>query len=246
MKRLEKLPQYIDDSRQKLRQPVKLFIEHELETLSRLPSFFNQIKSVSFDHLPPTPQRQLHRLIENVQNALQKYEDWLIIDVLPECHQGWPIGEEVLRGLLAKRGISESPATLLRHAEDEVERCRERLKDLGRTIKRKALIEDLRDGFKQQHPDNIDGCCASCATRSASSSSSSTARSSRRCRTTSSSSSSRRRPSCATTTRCTSTSPTASSSRRRPSARAITSSRPATATATSSRSTTPRPRRSGP
>jgi uncharacterized protein (DUF885 family) len=157
MKRLERLPKYIDESRQKLLRPTKLFVEHELETLSRLPAFFNHVKDLARDHLPPTPQRQLHRLLENVQNALQRYEDWLIIDILPDCRNEWWIGEEMYRKLLAKRGVTAAPATLIKAAEEEVERLRERLKEIGRSIKRKVMLEDVRDLIKAQHPDNFDG-----------------------------------------------------------------------------------------
>ena len=160
MKRLEHMPKYIDDSRQKLVRPVKLFVEHELETLSRLPAFFNHVKDVSRDHLPPTPQRQLHRLLEDVQTALQKYEDWLIIDVLGErqCEkERWWIGEELYRKLLVKRGITMVPGSILKWGEEEVERLRERLKEIGRTIKRKVMVEDVRDICKGLHPDNFEG-----------------------------------------------------------------------------------------
>ncbi len=157
MKRLDKLPKYIDESRQKLVRPTKLFVEHELETLSRLPAFFNHVKDIARDHLPPTPQRQLHRLLEAVQNALQRYEDWLIIDILPDCQMEWWIGEEKYKKLLAKRGITMAPSSLIKWGEEEVERLRERLKEIGRTIKRKVMIEDVRDLIKAQHPDNFDG-----------------------------------------------------------------------------------------
>jgi uncharacterized protein (DUF885 family) len=157
MKRLERMPKYIENTKSKLRKPVKLFIEIELETITRLPGFFNLLKDIGREHLPATPQRDLNRLIDQTQNALEKYSDWLIVDVLPDCREGFTIGEDRFRRLLKVRGIELSPLGLLQHAEEEIERLREKQKEVGRLLKRKASIEDVRDLLKQQHAENFDG-----------------------------------------------------------------------------------------
>lgn len=157
MKRLEKLPRYIDQSRSRLRAPVKLFVEIELETITRLPGFFNLLKDIGREHLPATPQRDLNRLIDQAQNALERYSDWLIVDVLPDCREEYALGEDRYRRLLQVRGVTESPASLAAHAEAEVERLRERQREVARAIRRKVPIEDVRDMLKQQHPDGFDG-----------------------------------------------------------------------------------------
>src|SRR5262245_740145 len=157
MKRLDRMPKYIEQSRSKLRKPVKLFVEIELESITRLPGFFNLIKDIGREHLPITPQRDLNRLIEHVQNVLQKYEDWLIVDVLPDCREEYAIGEDLHRRLLHVRGIEQAPGTLFTAAEEEIERIKERQKEVGRAIKRKVAIEDVRDLIKQQHSENFDG-----------------------------------------------------------------------------------------
>jgi uncharacterized protein (DUF885 family) len=157
MKRLEKMSKYIDQSRSRLRQPVKLFVEIELETITRLPGFFNLLKDIGREHLPVTPQRDLNRLIDQTQNALERYSDWLIVDVLPDCRETYAIGEDRYRKLLQVRGIDGSPAHFVAQAELEIARAKERQKEVARAIKRKVSIEDVRDMLKQQHPENFDG-----------------------------------------------------------------------------------------
>lgn len=157
MKRLEKLPRYIDQSRSRLRTPVKLFVEIELETITRLPGFFNLLKDIGREHLPATPQRDLNRLIDQAQNALERYSDWLIVDVLPDCREDYALGEERYRQLLQVRGVTEPPASLVAQAEAEMERLRERQREVARDIRRKVPLEDVRDMLKQQHPDSFDG-----------------------------------------------------------------------------------------
>jgi uncharacterized protein (DUF885 family) len=54
MKRLEALPKYVEQSKERLKRPVKFFVENELETLTRLPGFFNTLRDISREHLGPS------------------------------------------------------------------------------------------------------------------------------------------------------------------------------------------------
>ena len=156
-KRLEKMPKYIENSREKLRTPVKLFIEIELETITRLPGFFNLLKDISREHLSAGAQRDINKVIDQTQNALERYSDWLIVDVLPDCKEEHSIGEDTFRRLLKVRGVDVAPSGLLSQAETELARLRERQREVARAIKRKTPLEDIRDLIKQQHAENFDG-----------------------------------------------------------------------------------------
>ncbi len=157
MKRLERMPRYVDQSRSKLRAPTKMAVEIELETITRLPGFFNILKDISREHLPATPQRDMHRLIDQAQNSLERYSDWLIVDVLPDCREEYALGEDRFRRLLQVRGIDLSPAQIASAAEADILRLRERQREVAREIRRKLPLEDVRDMLKQQHPENFDG-----------------------------------------------------------------------------------------
>jgi uncharacterized protein (DUF885 family) len=157
MKRLEALPKYVEQSKERLKRPVKFFVENELETLTRLPGFFNTLRDISREHLGASMERAMHKLIESAQNSLERYSDWLIVDVLPECSEDWAIGEDLHRRWLAARGIELTSKELASLGESELARGADRLRELGRQIKRKSPIEDIRDLVKQQHPDAMDG-----------------------------------------------------------------------------------------
>lgn len=157
MKRMDKMPKYIDNSREKLKRPSKLFVEIELETITRLPAFFNLLKDIGREHMSVAVQRDLNRVIDATQNTLEKYSDWLIVDVLPDCKEDSATGEDVYKKLLHVRGVDVSPGHLASLAEDEIHKLQEKQKEIGRTIKRKVPLEDIRDLIKQQHTDTIDG-----------------------------------------------------------------------------------------
>ncbi len=155
-KRLDLLPKFVEQSRGRLKVPSKYYVENELETLTRLPGFFNTLRDISREHLSAAFERQMHKLIESAQNALEKYSDWLIVDILPECREEWAIGEDAFRKLVAARGFAESPSTIASRAESEMSRHVEKLKELARQVKRKTTWEDARDLLKQQHADGVD------------------------------------------------------------------------------------------
>ncbi len=157
MKRIAKLPAYIKQARFRMKTPVRQFIESELETLSRLPGFFNMIKDIGRDNMAISAERVVARAVDDVQTALDEYENWLIVDAKPFYRDDWQIGEEKLRKIFELRGIDEAPSTVLRNAEAEMGRLREKLREIGHTIKRKVLIEDIRDLLRQQHAETFDG-----------------------------------------------------------------------------------------
>lgn len=157
LKRLERMPRYIDQSRAKLRAPTKMAVEIELETITRLPGFFNALKDIGREHLSQAAQRDLNRLVDHAQNALERYSDWLIVDVLPDCREEFAVGEEVMDRLLRVRGVGLTAAQLSAAAEAEVTRLVERQREVAREIRRRAALEDVRDMIKQQHPENFEG-----------------------------------------------------------------------------------------
>lgn len=155
-RRLEAMPKYIKNTMTKLRAPVKIFVETELETLSRLPGFFNTVKNIARENILPTPFYKLSRAMEDVQVALEQYTDWLIIDILPKCKKDFEIGEKKFNKLLEIRGIKDSPSKLAAFGERELNYTKDKMQVLARKIKRGAGVEDANEIIKMQHPKKFD------------------------------------------------------------------------------------------
>ncbi len=81
IERMEKTPKYIEATRAKLTRPVKVWIDTELETLARLPSFFDAIKQSGRINLIVREYDRLCRAIDSLQNALEEYSNWMITDL---------------------------------------------------------------------------------------------------------------------------------------------------------------------
>ena len=155
-KRLDLLPRAIEEARSLLRDPRKIYVENELETITRIPGFFHSLKDVARNAMGLTPYTQLCEQVEAVHTAMEKYSDWLIVDVLSDCPDDFQMREAQYRKLLQMRGIPESPATLLRWGERETTRLRQKLKEQARQVKRKVALEDAREILRKQHPDHFD------------------------------------------------------------------------------------------
>lgn len=157
MVRLELLPRLVDQSRSMLRRPVKILIENELETITRLPAFFHTLKEIGRLNLPPTPTFRLAKQVHTLQNAVEQYYNWLIIDVLSECTTTHVMDPDLYADLARARGIGASPETLARSLAADHERLKGRLREMARRMKRRLPLEDLRDRLKANHPAEFDG-----------------------------------------------------------------------------------------
>ena len=157
MDRLALMPRFIKQSQDLLREPVKAYMEGEIETITRLPGFFHNLKDIARNALSPGLFNKLCNLVEEVHNALEDYTNWMIIDIFADCGNERPVDPQLYYRLLKMRGITESATSMLSRAEKDVERLKERMREVGRKIRRKTSLEDIRDLVRQQHHEHFDG-----------------------------------------------------------------------------------------
>jgi len=150
--RMEKLPKYVKGSVEKLKTPVKIFIENELETVTRLAGFFYKIREIAKENLR---RRELNRMltaVEKTQDAVEGLCDSLVIDMLPDAAEPWSLGEAAYRKALRAAGIDRAPEQLLRDLEKHYDSLQRRIRDIAKRVRRKTAPEDIRDAIKSRHP----------------------------------------------------------------------------------------------
>jgi uncharacterized protein (DUF885 family) len=153
--RMEKLPKYLRGSLTKLNHPVKLHVENELETVTRLAGFFYNIREIGKENLSRKDLKRMWDAVDEVQDAVEELCDTLIIDILPDAHDGFAMDEGLYRKFLKIRGVPWSPDQLLSRAEKEQAAVERRLRELARPIKKKIAPEDVRDLLRSRHPENF-------------------------------------------------------------------------------------------
>lgn len=154
--RMGKLQSYVRQSMRRLASPGKIFVEIELENLTHIPGFLHTMINIARENIPKTPFFTLHRESEKLQNILEVYANWLIIDVIPNCADWAPLGEKRYAELLRHMEVRQDPARLLRTAETHLSRYRRQMREVGRRVKRNATIEEVRETIRGQHPSNFD------------------------------------------------------------------------------------------
>lgn len=153
--RMEKLPKYIRASLSKLKNPIKLHVENELETVTRLAGFFYNIREIGKENLSRKDLRRMWDAVDQVQDAIEELCDTLIIDILPDARETWSMDEGLYKKYLKMRGIPYTPDVLVQKAEKEMALLDRQLKEQAKTIKKKTAHEDVRDLIRNNHPDNF-------------------------------------------------------------------------------------------
>ncbi len=154
--RLEKLPKYIQDARARLVHPVKYWIEVELDTLTRLPGFFNAVKESGRETVPPAQFLRVNRALENLQNVLEDYTTWLIVDVISLAKDDFRLGAAGFAALLEKRGLEATPDQILHQAQRELPALEKRLVSIAHEIRRGAPVDDIRETVRSTHASSFD------------------------------------------------------------------------------------------
>lgn len=150
--RMEKLPKYVKGSVSKLRAPIKLLLENELETVTRLAGFFYKIREIAKENLRRRDLSRMLTAVDRTQDAVEELCNTLVIDLLPDAVEQWAAGEALYRKMLRAAGIDRAPEQLLRDLEKAQEGVQRRLREYAKRVKRKTSPEDIRDAIKSRHP----------------------------------------------------------------------------------------------
>lgn len=153
--RLEKLPEYIRGALSRIRVPIRLYLENEIETVSRLAGFFFLIRDLAKENLPRALLKKMNAAIERTQDALDEFCNNLVIDILPEAKDEHAIDPERYQKWLRVKGVAEGIPEVLETAGKDYFSKDRTVRDLAREIRRKSEPEDVRDAIRDRHPSSF-------------------------------------------------------------------------------------------
>src|SRR6266540_1917825 len=93
--RLEKSPAFLEESKGRVRSPVKLWSEIGLESAQRLPGFLRAIEGAGSGVLAGPDRARLAEAVAKANDALQAYAGWVEKQVLPQAEERIGIGARV-------------------------------------------------------------------------------------------------------------------------------------------------------
>jgi hypothetical protein len=107
-RRLEKTPAYLNDGKELLTEPVKLWLQIETDSASYLNSLLDSIRETSKGQIPDREIEVLEEAIGKTKDALSEYGEWLT-EKTSNASEEYTITEDEFKRLLALRKINLTP-----------------------------------------------------------------------------------------------------------------------------------------
>jgi uncharacterized protein (DUF885 family) len=150
--RLEKSDTYLEESKGRIREPVKLWAEIGLESTERFPEFLKVIETTGNEHLPPSDLARLEEAVQKATEALQRYARWISTDVLPRSKDRFGIGAGKFRTLVRLRELGATVEQIYAVGKKYLRDSRRELERLAGEIAPGASVEEAKEIVKEDHP----------------------------------------------------------------------------------------------
>ncbi|MFQ6134708.1 MAG: DUF885 domain-containing protein [Nitrososphaerales archaeon] len=148
--RIEKAPRFLEETKSRIRRPVKLWIQIAAESSKKLPLFLDTITSTARSRELDT--RRLEEAVKELCACLKEYEEWLSAELVPKAREEFAIGPEKFEDLLGLRGFDMSSGEILAFGESSLRDEKKRLEELSRKIDPDATVEEVKAKIKSSHP----------------------------------------------------------------------------------------------
>ena len=151
--RLEKAPGFLRETRERVTDPVPLWVEIDLETTEQMPGFLDVILAAGRSEARDDTAliARLSAAADATKVALAEHAAWLRDEVLPGADAGWSAGPDRFEEMLRLRELDADGDEILAVGE-ELLASEEAARDaLGSEIEPGASHEEIRDIVKNNH-----------------------------------------------------------------------------------------------
>src|SRR3989475_9941697 len=90
--RLERSPAFLEETKGRIRMPIKIWSEISLEAATRLPGFLQVIEATGKENLAGPDRGRLEESVATTGEAIRAYGKWIESDVLPRSKDRVGIG----------------------------------------------------------------------------------------------------------------------------------------------------------
>jgi len=153
MERIKKSPRFLEETRSRIRAPVKLWVGIAEESSKNLPHFLEAIVSAAeskeFKELG-----ELKGAVDYLKGYLKVYEEWLS-DLMQNAREEFTIGRERFEDLLKLRGFDMDSGEILAFGEESLVREKRVLEELSRMIAPSSSVDEVKAKIKANHPSDF-------------------------------------------------------------------------------------------
>ena len=150
--RLEKAPNYLAQTRERVTDPVRLWTEIDLESTEQLPGFLDTIVAAAgAENVGDDLTARLASASDATKAALEAHGAWLRDDVRPRATAQWTAGPERFEELVRLRELEADGDEILAVGEELLVKEKEARDELGAEIEPCAPPEQVADAVKDDH-----------------------------------------------------------------------------------------------
>ncbi len=155
--RLQQSKEFLDNSKERWRKPVKLWTEQAIKECQSTPSLFTVIQQAIQSHVPEQVTHEFQMAAEEVTKSIQDYQKFLETKVLPKASNNWALGRKAFEKLLSLKKFPYSADEILSMGEKYLDNIKASLNELARDIDPNCTNwEEAREEIKENHPPDFD------------------------------------------------------------------------------------------
>jgi uncharacterized protein (DUF885 family) len=151
--RLEAAPRYLAEARERLTDPVRLWVEIDLESTRSLPGFLDTIVAAArTESRDQALAARLELAVRDVKAALLEHAAWLRENALPRAEDEWAAGPERFERLVELRELEASGDEILAIGEEMLAESKAARDAVCAEIDPTLSPAEVSDLVKNDHP----------------------------------------------------------------------------------------------
>ncbi|NHJ87035.1 MAG: DUF885 domain-containing protein [Asgard group archaeon] len=152
IERLKLIPEFLENSKNLWQFPVKLWTEMSIEEGKRTIDFFKLIEQSIREKIKEKQLQELSNAIEEANNAIVDYVEWIKNKVLPKANHNWSIGQQKFERFLELRKLGKTAGEILEIGEVILAKTKEDLEILAKELFPEKSISEVRELIKEDCP----------------------------------------------------------------------------------------------
>ncbi len=150
--RLRGAPKFLEESKGRIRRPVRLWGEMAFESATALPSLLATIEESTAAKLEGPSSEAFEDARRAAEEALVDHARWLQSEVVERGSEENTIGSEAFHRLLELRHIDMNPEELRALGLRYLQESQEELRRIAGQIDPKATVEEVKERLRSDHP----------------------------------------------------------------------------------------------
>jgi len=161
--RMDRIPSYLDETKELLEKPIWIWVEIGIESCHRLIGYCDFIQEMS-EKLVDDKRllADLEDKSKKAKDSITAYEHWLYDEILPRSTHDFYLSPEQFDRLLEKRRLGLTRSEILELGEKYIKECNENIKKNAHLIDPDASVEEILARIRKNHPESIEGVLEQC------------------------------------------------------------------------------------